>query len=308
MARATIAYLEQRYTALENEIADAKLRMLCVRVRLTIWRFADLKYRKLIIADEIQHHRLLVERFSKLSECTACRTPILLLKQKELDMSQSKIQQRSSDSAQELGDETFMSATELCDYMKQTEMAKALKDVGSSTDKARDELIKSLLQPVIVTPEKIAEVKRRVFGQLRTAAGKGDKELLVMRFPNALCTDKGRALNNLEKEWPSIDWEASSSLRVLARPPAAPRLRHRRGIRHRLTHGWQSQRGVTTQVPTPGPMFRTAMRSQPGPHVPVEEPSTASLPDSCTAANRTLPADMRGPGPKAALRHGHQFA
>lgn len=59
------------------------------------------------------------------------------------------------------------------------------------------------MQPVAVTPEKIAEVKRRVFGQLRKAAGKGDKEVLVMRFPNALCTDKGRALNNLEKGWPS---------------------------------------------------------------------------------------------------------
>src|SRR3979411_2249388 len=119
-------------------------------------------------------------------------------------MSQSEIQQRSSDSAQELGDETFMSATELRNYVKQTEMAKASKDTGSGlADKAREELIRSLLQPVAVTPEKIAEVKRRVFGQLRTAAGRGDKEVLVMRFPNALCTDKGRALNNLEKDWPS---------------------------------------------------------------------------------------------------------
>ncbi|MGY4366820.1 hypothetical protein ACVW1A_002885 [Bradyrhizobium sp. LB1.3] len=119
-------------------------------------------------------------------------------------MSQSKIQQGSSDSAQELGDETFMSATELRNYMNQTEMAKASKNVGSDqAHKAREHLIKSLLQPVAVTPEKIAEVKRRVFGQLRSAAGKGDKELLVMRFPNALCTDKGRALNNSEKEWPS---------------------------------------------------------------------------------------------------------
>ena len=129
---------------------------------------------------------------------------ILPLKQKELDMSQSNIQQRSSDSTQELGDETFMSATELRNYMVETEMAKASKDAGSGrADKAREDLIKSLMQPITVTPEKIAEVKRRVFGQLRTAAGKGDKEVLVMRFPNALCTDKGRALNNLEKEWPS---------------------------------------------------------------------------------------------------------
>jgi hypothetical protein len=119
-------------------------------------------------------------------------------------MSLSKIQQRSSDSAQELGDETFMSATELRNYMVETVMAKASKDAGSGqAEKAREELIKSLLQPVTVTPEKIAEVKRRVFSQLRAAAGKGDKEVLVMRFPNALCTDKGRALNNLEKGWPS---------------------------------------------------------------------------------------------------------
>ena len=56
MERATIAYLEQRYTALEKEIADA------LRVSppddLAI---ADLKYRKLIIADAILHNRRLVE-------------------------------------------------------------------------------------------------------------------------------------------------------------------------------------------------------------------------------------------------------
>ena len=58
---------------------------------------------------------------------------ILPLKQKELDMSQSNIQQRSSDSTQELGDETFMSATELRNYMVETVMAKASKAAGSSS-------------------------------------------------------------------------------------------------------------------------------------------------------------------------------
>lgn len=119
-------------------------------------------------------------------------------------MSQANIQKGSSTSAEDLGDESFMSATELRNYMVETVMAKASKDAGSGqAEKAREELIRSLMQPVAVTPEKIAEVKRRVFGQLRKAAGKGDKEVLVMRFPNALCTDKGRALNNLEKGWPS---------------------------------------------------------------------------------------------------------
>jgi hypothetical protein len=119
-------------------------------------------------------------------------------------MSQAEIQQGSSDSAQTLGDESFMSATELRNYVVQTEMAKASKQAGSdAAEKAREKLILSLMEPVAVTPEKIAEVKRRVLGQLRKAAVDGNKEVLVMRFPNALCTDKGRALNNLEKGWPS---------------------------------------------------------------------------------------------------------
>lgn len=42
-------------------------------------------------------------------------------------MTQSKIEQRHSDSAQELGDETFMSATELRNYMVETVMAQASK-------------------------------------------------------------------------------------------------------------------------------------------------------------------------------------
>src|SRR3954452_13302979 len=107
-------------------------------------------------------------------------------------MSQATIQRGSSESAQELGDESFMSASELRNYVIQTEMAKASKNAGSGlAEKARAELIRSLMQPVEVTTEKIAEVKRRVLGQLRTAAVKGDKEVLVMRFPNALCTDEG---------------------------------------------------------------------------------------------------------------------
>jgi hypothetical protein len=58
MAQTTMAYLERRYTALESEIADALHHS--PTDDLTI---ADLKFRKLIIADEIQHNRRLVERY-----------------------------------------------------------------------------------------------------------------------------------------------------------------------------------------------------------------------------------------------------
>jgi hypothetical protein len=62
MAQTTMAYLEQRYTALEKEIADALHHSPTDDLAL-----ADLRYRKLIIADEIQHNRRLVERLVSLN-------------------------------------------------------------------------------------------------------------------------------------------------------------------------------------------------------------------------------------------------
>jgi hypothetical protein len=65
MAQTTISYLERRYTALESAIADA------LRQSPTDYlAIADLEYRKLIIADEIQHNLRLAERFSKRSTIT----------------------------------------------------------------------------------------------------------------------------------------------------------------------------------------------------------------------------------------------
>jgi hypothetical protein len=61
MAQTTISYLERRYTALETEIADALRQSPTDDLAI-----ADLKNRKQIIADEIEHNRRLVERFSKL--------------------------------------------------------------------------------------------------------------------------------------------------------------------------------------------------------------------------------------------------
>ena len=62
MTQTTIAYLERRYNALEKEIANALHQSPTDDLAI-----ADLKYRKLIIADEIQHNRRLVERFGKLA-------------------------------------------------------------------------------------------------------------------------------------------------------------------------------------------------------------------------------------------------
>lgn len=56
LAQATIAYLERRYLALEKEIENA-----LHDYPIDDFAVADLKCRKLIIADEIQHTRRVVD-------------------------------------------------------------------------------------------------------------------------------------------------------------------------------------------------------------------------------------------------------
>jgi len=104
--------------------------------------------------------------------------------------------------AHELGDESFMSAADLRAYMTEMEMANALKEVDAMdrAEKARKELIKPLSTPASL--EEIKEVVASVQHKVRSAAQRGATELMVMRFPCALCTDKGRAINNAEKDWP----------------------------------------------------------------------------------------------------------
>lgn len=60
--KADIAYLERRHLALENEIAIALLHSHAGDPADDL-RVADLMYRKLIIADEIEQHRRTVQRF-----------------------------------------------------------------------------------------------------------------------------------------------------------------------------------------------------------------------------------------------------
>jgi hypothetical protein len=103
-----------------------------------------------------------------------------------------------------LADETFMSADALRTYMAEMSMAHASDTLGAmdKAEKAREELIRTLSEPVKVTPEKIAEVSKRVQSSLRSAAQRGETEVMSRRFPNVLCTDKGRAINNAEEGWP----------------------------------------------------------------------------------------------------------
>ncbi|MGH6782063.1 MAG: hypothetical protein ACREB5_08165, partial [Sphingomonadaceae bacterium] len=70
-------------------------------------------------------------------------------------------------------------------------------------EEARQKLVRTLQEEIEVTAEKIAEIKQSLAVKTRAAAGRGEREVMVMRFPSALCTDKGRALNNSEPDWPT---------------------------------------------------------------------------------------------------------
>jgi hypothetical protein len=104
----------------------------------------------------------------------------------------------------ELGDEMFMSAEDLRTYMSEMQMARAMKSVEGMdrAGKARDELIKQMATPIDLTPQRLKDILQPLKAKLRAAAEQGQTELMVMRFPNALCTDHGRAINNADPSWP----------------------------------------------------------------------------------------------------------
>ncbi|GJD78532.1 hypothetical protein [Methylobacterium gregans] len=102
------------------------------------------------------------------------------------------------------GGTPFMSAADLASYAASIKSARALREREGldRADKAQAELIKRLSETVELTPEKVQEITATLLHRLRVAAEQGRKELQVMRFPNALCTDGARAINNVEADWP----------------------------------------------------------------------------------------------------------
>ena len=95
--------------------------------------------------------------------------------------------------------ETLFSAQALGDYMEKRRQAERSKAQERELEaiKAREEQIKRLMVPVEITQERLAGFMLRV----RQAAEQGQKDLLVLRFPSDLCTDRGRAINNTEQNW-----------------------------------------------------------------------------------------------------------
>jgi hypothetical protein len=88
--------------------------------------------------------------------------------------------------------------------MTEMEIARTEKSLQGMdrAEKARKDLVKQLAEPVDLTPKRLQEIVQALQFKLRSAAERGQTELMVMRFPTALCTDKGRAINNSDPDWP----------------------------------------------------------------------------------------------------------
>ena len=64
-------------------------------------------------------------------------------------------------------------------------------------DQAADEL-KRAFESRELTPEAPERINKAV----SAAAARGEREVLVLRFPATYCTDGGRRINNFDHEWP----------------------------------------------------------------------------------------------------------
>ena len=97
--------------------------------------------------------------------------------------------------------ESFISANDLHRIMDHRRRAEQAKDEAQKAEraKAEEEQIKLLMQPVEFSEERLANFMRRV----RQAAERGEHQILVLRFPSAMCRDSGRAINNALAGWES---------------------------------------------------------------------------------------------------------
>ena len=99
--------------------------------------------------------------------------------------------------------EAFLSAQDLNKYMTQRRIAELAKEEAREREeaKAQAEQIKQLMSPIEVTADEFKERLANFMRRVRNAAEQGEHNILVLRFPSDLCTDRGRAINNALSGW-----------------------------------------------------------------------------------------------------------
>jgi hypothetical protein len=81
-------------------------------------------------------------------------------------------------------------------HQKQVEHQKD-KTNHAKTAQAEQDRIRSLMIPIEIDETRLSNFMRRV----REAAETGERQVLILRFPSALCRDSGRAITNALPDW-----------------------------------------------------------------------------------------------------------
>jgi hypothetical protein len=95
----------------------------------------------------------------------------------------------------------ILSATDIKRRMAEREAARTAEELRRR--EAQEEQQKAVMaefqQPPSRTPEQLLPMIMQLVSH---AADRGQTEVQVYRFPNAMCTDHGRRINNAEPDWP----------------------------------------------------------------------------------------------------------
>jgi hypothetical protein len=95
----------------------------------------------------------------------------------------------------------ILSAADLKRRMAEHEAARAAEEVRRM--QAQEEQQKAVMAEFQRPPDRTAEQLLPLVMQLVSqAADRGQSQVQVYRFPNTMCTDRGRRINNMEPDWP----------------------------------------------------------------------------------------------------------
>ena len=92
------------------------------------------------------------------------------------------------------------SATDLRRRMAEREAAKAAEEMRQMKEQQEKQkaVMAEFHKPPDRTPEQLLQL---VMQLVNRAAERGESEVQVCRFPNSLCSDRGRRINNSEPGW-----------------------------------------------------------------------------------------------------------
>ena len=82
--------------------------------------------------------------------------------------------------------------------LKEAEKAEEFMRAQAAAESEKRELIEELTKPSGLSEE---EKVKRASTVIQRAVKNGLKEVQVYRFPNIICTDRGRAINQMEAGW-----------------------------------------------------------------------------------------------------------